>query len=226
MIFNIDSSMYTMNLSKESRDKESSFTCISKENKNKYQFLYFYEIEMISSIIDNNFNVYKCSINDNNIYIDIGQSIIDNMFSLFLLYLDTDNLDILFPINNKININIKSIIDIYIHHFKIDVDNLLFNEYNINKINEYNNGKLSLLGFFIYKSIKYFFDLKCFDKDYILYDFIYKIFIILIENKCNPNIVNHFPDNNIMSISAYVLLLMIYFTAGTILNDTIYIKKK
>jgi hypothetical protein len=122
-------------------------------------------------------------------------------------------------LDNKNYDNCQNIIDVYINYFKNDIKMLISQGYDINEINEfyivdkksYTKEKVSLLGFFIYKSIRYFFDINDLNKSNILYDVIVKIFIFLIENGCNSNLVNYFPDNNVMSISSYILIYMAFF---------------
>jgi hypothetical protein len=191
--------------------------------ENKCQFLYFYEIEMVQWIVDNNFYVYRFNIDNNKIYIDIGQSIIDNVFKLFLLYINKNDLTTILPKNN--NLDNKSIINIFIDYFILDMNILLVTGYDINRVNNlylinnnifnYNNEKVSLLGYFIYTFVEYFFEINDSDNNFIKYDMLYnfiaKIFTYLFRYKCNQNIINHFPDNNIMSISSYILLSITKF---------------
>ena len=190
--------------------------------------LHYYDIDIITNIVNDNFSVHKFNINDIKIYVDIGQIIFDNMFNLLLIYINTKNINVLFPryqISNYINnYNISNIIDITMNYFYTDMNNLISLGYDMNKINSlylfyevktkenrnnlYNNERVSLLGYFIYNSMNYFFDIHNTDNNYILYDVISKIFIYLLNNGLNPNIINYFPDNNVMSISAYILILM------------------
>jgi len=102
---------------------------------------------------------------------------------------------------------------------------LLLTGYNINRVNNlylinnnilnYNNEKVSLIGYFIYTFVEYFFEIDDSNNNFIKYDMLYnfiaKIFTHLFRYKCNQNIINYFPDNNIMSTSAYILLSITKF---------------
>ena len=211
---------------------------ISKNNlfSTNTDFLHFYDIDILSNIIELNFivNIDKYSKNKDNqdnqdnknnednkqnyiISTDVGQIIIGNIFRLYVLYLNKSNVNILFPRYQVINLtDNETICNMALCFLKIDIDKLLFSGFNVNTIYNINSNQdenVSLLGFFMSNFIDYFFSINSIYNLNIYYDFISKLFILLMNVGCNPCIINKFKYDNIMSISAYVLYLM------TVLNN-------
>jgi hypothetical protein len=141
---------------------------------------------------------------------------------LYLTYLNKNEIKCLFdyytPKIKCKNISETILNKLVLYYLKNDIQLLLNNKYDVNKLNTYvfnydnkiniSFNNLSLLGYFIYTSIQYFFEITHINKINFLYDLIPRIFMYLIENHCDINKINYFPDNNIMSISSYVLIMM------------------